>query len=75
MQQEAREAALFLGEQVDGPLQDRVEAAGRDAGEGGSLRHSLVEKGNGEKKCFLSAIAQFTPSPNMTHKASIPAFI
>ena len=41
MQQEAREAAIFLGEQVEGALEERVEAAGKD---GGSLRHILVER-------------------------------
>ena len=42
--QGAREAATFLGEQVEGALGDNVEAAGKDAGGAGSLRHSLVER-------------------------------
>ena len=42
MQQEARESALYLGEEVEGVLADDVEGAGQDSG--GSLRQKLTEQ-------------------------------
>ena len=42
MQQEARESALYLGEEVEGVLGDDVEGAGQDSG--GSLRQKLTEQ-------------------------------
>ena len=42
MQQEARESAIYLGEEVEGVLGDRVEGAGQDSG--GSIRQKLTEQ-------------------------------
>ena len=42
MQQEARESALYLGEEVEGVLGDNVEGAGQDSGH--ALRQKLTEQ-------------------------------
>ena len=42
MQQEARESAFYLGEEVEGVLGDNVEGAGQDSG--GLLRQKLMEQ-------------------------------
>ena len=57
MQQEAREASIFLGEEVDGVLADRVEGAGQNTS--GTTRQKLTEQAETTRgRLLLKALEQ-----------------